>query len=211
MKKLLLAFTTILAAGIGIVSCNNGPYDAKPDVDLSGAQNPASSDSGTAQVYLGSLETVLNNKSLVFSPAFYFIDEMDTYHFIARVKDDSIFRRTLRIEINPYDGVRTYEVAVDTDIFLDVNFTMLDTSRVDLAGRDIFKTYSASYRDGFGYAIINFEGDEGGHIRGNLNCKLHRSDPEKVLEDTVSMQFSPFYFEKVPFPVPGEYIDYLVK
>lgn len=209
MKKLVLAFALILAAGVGIVSCNNGPYDAQPDVDYGSAQNPLSPDSGTAQVYLGSMEAVINSRSLVFSPAIHFIDSVEGYNFIARVKDDSIFRRTLRMRILPYEGAKTYDESADTFSQLQVSFTMLDTSRVDLAGRDIFKTYTASYSQGLGYAIVNIEGEEGGHIRGNLNCKLHRSSPEEVIEDTISFQSSNFYFEKVPFPVPGDYIDLL--
>ena len=38
MKKVLLA--SLFAASLGLVSCNNGVYDANPNINNSGAGNP---------------------------------------------------------------------------------------------------------------------------------------------------------------------------
>lgn len=208
MKKLLLATALFGLAGLTLYSCNNGAYDANPDSDLSAALNPLDPDSGSVNIYLGSMETVLNNKKLVFAPAFYFIDTFGVYNLIARVKDDSIFHRTLRISFTSYQGVKDYNVTADT-VNPQVNFVMLDTSRVDKAGRKIYKTYTANTNKSVGYASFNVVGDEGGNFRGNFYGRLHRVLPEEQFEDTATFEFGPFYFKQVPFPVPAEYIEFL--
>lgn len=209
MKKLLIVSVLIAMTGISLYSCNNGPYDANPDVDLSGALNPLDPDSGSVPIYIGTMETVINSKKLYFSPAFYFIDTNGHYNLIARVLDDSVFRRTLRIKFEGYGGTGEYNVTSDTTNPI-VDFTMVDTSRVDLAGRKIFKTYRANTGEGVGYFNIRIDGEEGGNLRGTLHGKLHRIAPEVMLDDTISIANSPFFFELVPFPVSGEYLDYIV-
>lgn len=209
MKKLLVGTALILVAAAALYSCNNGPYDAHPDNDYSAALNPLDPTSG-ANVYLGSIESRINDKSLLFAPAFYYVDTNAVTHFVARVKNDSIFRRTIRISFADgfFNGVDTYNVTADTFMPV-VNFVMLDTSRVDLAGRKIFKTYTANTHDGFGYAMFNVVGNEGGNMRGYMYGKFYRVMPEKNFNDTISMEFSNFYFEKINFPVPPEYVQYL--
>ncbi|HEY9178297.1 MAG TPA: hypothetical protein VIN07_11420 [Flavipsychrobacter sp.] len=209
MKKLLVGTALILVAATALYSCNNGPYDAHPDNDYSTGLNPLDPESG-ANVYLGSIESTVNDKKLLFAPAFYYVDTNSVTHFVARVKDDSIFHRTLRISFSDgaFKGVDTYRVNADTKEPI-VNFVMLDTSRVDLAGRKIYKTYTANTQDGFGYATFNVLGSEGGHARGYMFGKFYRTKPEKNFNDTISMEFSNFYFEKVNFPVPAEYVQYL--
>jgi len=208
MRKLLIASALTFVATMALFACNNGAYDAHPDNDYSAGLNPISPDSGGVSVYLGSMEAVINNKKLLFAPAFYYIDTVGIYHLVARVKYDSIFNRTLRITFAKYDGKKEYPVSADTTN-PNVSFVMLDTSRVDLAGRKIFKTYTANTNDGVGYAMVNIKGDEGGHLRGHFFGKLHRFLPEKKYEDTLNIELSPFYFEKVGFPVPAQYIPYL--
>lgn len=210
MKKLLLVFTLITVASLAMYSCNNGPYDARPEDDLSGAVNPSKPDSGAVSVYLGTMQATVNNKKLTFSPAFYYIEEDGiTYKLIARVENDSIFRRTLRMTFTFYDGVKEYIVDPGTTNPI-MNFVQLDTSRVDLAGRDIFNTYTVNTNEDLGYGSFNVTGDEGGHLRGYMYARMHRILPEKNYADTVKIDFSEFYFEKVPFPVPGKYAKYLI-
>jgi hypothetical protein len=209
MKKLLVGTALILVAVAALYSCNNGPYDAHPDTDYSAGLNPLDPKSG-ANVYLGSIDSRINNKKLLFAPAFYYVDTNAVTHFVARVKDDSIFHRTIRIAFpeGTFNAIDTYEVNAD-DVAPVVNFVMLDTSRVDLAGRKIYKTYTANTNDGVGYCMFNVLGNEGGNIRGYMFGKFYRTMPEKNLQDTISMEFSNFYFEKINFPVPAEYIQYL--
>ena len=193
---------------MAIFSCNNGPYDAQPQVDNGSGLNPLSPDSGGVSVYLGSMEGTVNNKKLVFAPAFYYVDESGFTQIIARVKDDSLFHRTLRVTFFNFAGKNEYNVTADT-INPRFNFVKLDTSRVDLAGRKIYNTYTANTADAVGYATINVTGDEGGNYRGYLFGRLHRIMPEKQLADTVSIEYTEFYFKKVAFPLPAEYIQYL--
>lgn len=209
MKKLLVGTALILVAAAALYSCNNGPYDAHPDNDYGTGLNPLDPESG-ANVYLGSIESRINDKKMLFAPAFYYVDTNSVTHFVARVKNDSIFHRTLRISFadGAFNGVDTYRVNADT-MNPVVNFVMLDTSRVDLAGRKIYKTYTANTGDGFGYAMFNILGNEGGHMRGYMFGNFYRVQPEKNFNDTISMEFSNFYFEKVNFPVPAEYVQYL--
>lgn len=209
MKKFLIGTALILGAAVALYSCNNGPYDAHPDTDYSSGLNPLDPNSG-ANVYLGSIESRINNKKLLFAPAFYYVDTNSVTHFVARVKDDSIFHRTLRISFadGTFNGVDTYYVTADT-FMPQINFVMLDTSRVDLAGRKIYKTYTANTAKGVGYSTFNIIGNEGGNMRGYMFGKFYRILPEENFEDTISMEFSNFYFEKINFPVPAEYIQYL--
>lgn len=208
MRKLFLASALIAVAGITLYSCSNGAYDAHPDTDYNAAQNHIDADSGEVQVYLGSMEATVNNKRLNFAPAFYFIDTNGFYNLIARVIDDTVFHRTLRIQFTVFEGPRMYDVNAGTPTPI-VNFVMLDTSRVDLAGRKIYKTYTANTNESVGYAGINIEGEEGGNLRGSFYGKMYRVMPEKQYQDTIRFDYSPFYFEKVPFPVPDEYAEYL--
>lgn len=209
MKKLILVFTLIAVASVAMYSCNNGAYDARPDSDLSAGLNPFEADSGEVSVYLGTMQATINHKKLIFSPAFYYTDEDGvTNKIIARVKDDSIFHRTLRITFPAYDGPKEYKVEPNTGNPI-VNFVQLDTSRVDKAGRDIFNTYTANTNDGVGYGLVNITGDEGGHYRGFMYARMHRTMPDKNYADTIKMDYSEFYFEKVPFPVPEQYTKYL--
>lgn len=209
MKKLLLVFTLITVASVAMYSCNNGAYDARPDTDLSAGLNPTDPDSGEVSVYLGTMHATINNKKVIFSPAFYYVEEDGvTNKLIARVKDDSIFHRTLRITFTSYDGVKEYEVTPSSANPI-VNFVQLDTSRVDKAGRDIFNTYTVNTNDGFGYGSVNITGDEGGNYRGFFYARMHRIQPEKEYADTVKFDYSEFYFEKQPFPLPENYVKYL--
>lgn len=209
MKKLLLVFALIIVVSVAMFSCNNGAYDARPDVDYSSALNPASPDSGGTSIYLGTMHAVINSKKYVLSPAFYYIEEDGvTMRLIARINNDSLFHRTLRITFFGYDGVKTYDVT-DVSSNPKVDFVMLDTSRVDKAGRKIYNTYTANTGGGLGYASVNILGEEGGHYRGNFYGRMHRVLPEKNDADTVKFDFSEFYFEKVAFPVPDEYKIYL--
>lgn len=209
MKKLLVGTALIFVATVALYSCNNGPYDAHPDVDYSAGLNPTNPSSGT-DVFLGSIEARVNDKKLLFAPAFFYVDDNNFTHFVARVKNDSIFHRTLRISFgeDAYKGVDTYKVDADV-VYPQVNFVMLDTSRVDLAGRKIYKTYTANTNNGVGYTTFNVLGTEGGNARGYIFGKLYRILPEKKFDDTISIEFSNFYFEKIAFPVPAEYVEYL--
>lgn len=209
MKKLLIASTLILGATLAMFSCNNGPYDAQPSVDNSSGLNPISGDTSGVSVFLGSLEGTVNNKKLLFAPAFYYTDENGYKQFVARVKDDSIFHRTLRMTFKGLDVIDSpFRVNAETaDPY--VSFVMLDTSRVDLAGRKIYKTYAANTGDAVGYATIQFLGEEGDNYRGYMFGRYHRVLPEKQLADTITMEYSQFYFRKVDFPVPDEYKEYL--
>ncbi|MCB9046619.1 MAG: hypothetical protein H6550_10860 [Chitinophagales bacterium] len=208
MKKLLIASALILGASMAMFSCNNGAYDANPNVDDGAALNPLSPDSGGVSVYLGSMEGVLNNRKLVYAPAFYYVDTAGNTQIIARVKDDSIFHRTLRVTFAPYSGIDTYSVTAG-DMNPRVNFVKLDTSRVDLAGRKIYNTYTANTGDKLGYATINIIGEEGGNYRGYLFGKLYRVLPEKQFADTMSLEYTEFYFRKLNWPLPPEYLQYL--
>lgn len=209
MKKFLIGTALILGAAVALYSCNNGPYDAHPDADYGSGLNPVNPTSGV-DVYLGSIEGRVNDKKMLFAPAFYYVDTNNLTHFVARVKDDSIFHRTLRITFGEgyFNGVDTYYVTADT-FNPQVNFVMLDTSQVDLAGRKIYKTYTANTNEGWGYSTFNIIGNEGGNMRGYLFGKLYRVLPEKNFNDTISIEYSNFYFRKVNFPVPAEYVQYL--
>src|SRR5690606_32277671 len=98
----------IFTVAVALYSCNNGPYDAHPDVDYSSGLNPTNPASGT-EVFLGSVEATVNDKKLLFAPAFFYVDTANQTHFVARVKNDSIFHRTLRISFGEeaYKGVDT--------------------------------------------------------------------------------------------------------
>lgn len=209
MKKVIVVSALFAAVCTTIFSCNNGPYDANPDIDLGSALNPLSGDTAGTNVYIGSMEGRVNNKATIFAPAFYYADSLGIVRIVARIKNDSVFHRTLRISFAAQPEKKTYDVSADTANPV-VNFVMLDTSRVDLAGRKIYKTYTANTADGVGYTQIKFTGDEGGHLRGYMFGKLYHFLPEKKFSDTISIEFSNFYFRKVNFPVPAEYKEYLL-
>ncbi len=209
MKKLLFAFALISTVGIGLYSCNNGAYDAHPDSDLSAALNPISSDSNGVTTYLGSMEAILDKKERLFAPAFYYQIE-NTYYLVARVKDDSVLDRVLRVTFPDYGGAKEYIVHADTAQPI-VTFSMIDTNRVDKAGRPIVNSYTANTQKGKGYATINIQGEEGGHLRGYFFGNLFKTLPEEDLEKSVEFEYSAFYFEKIPFPIPDEYKPFVIE
>lgn len=208
MRKLLIASALTIAVIGTIYSCSNGPYDAHPDVDYGSGLNPYSDDSAGAKVYLGSMKGVMNNKSVVFSPAFLYDDENGMKQLVARIKDDTIYRRTLRITFNPYAGPREYNVTADT-VNPVVFYTMVDTSRLDLAGRKVFKIFEANTGKGLGYSVVNVQGEEGGHLRGYFFGTLYLLDKDGKELEKVVFDYSDFYFEKVAYPVPNNLQDYV--
>lgn len=200
MKKLVFATIFSFAAVAAVVSCNNGPYDAHPDTDLSSGLNPVKPDSGGVNVYLGTMEAFVNNRTTLFSPAFYYIDDEGKYNMVARVKDDTVFERTLRMKFfDKYNGVDSYRINVDST-YPAITFTMVDTSRVDGGGRKVYNSYGVIEPEDYGGAIVI--GEEGGNIRGTFYGRLSRFAPEELPSDTVNISAGEFYFQKYPFPLP---------
>ena len=205
MKKLLIAFTLLFAVSIGMYSCNNGAYDAQPDKDNSSALNPINNSSGVT-TYLGSMDAIVNKKQQIFDPAFYYkIDEV--YYIVARIQHDSILERYLRINFTAYNGPKEYGIAPDAPL-PGITFSMIDTTRVDKAGRPIYNVYTPT---GGKKNYVNIQGEEGGHLRGVFNASMHRTLPEEVLGDDVMIDSSAFYFEQVPYPIPAEFKKYVPK
>lgn len=209
MKKLLFAFALTSVVCIGIYSCNNGAYDANPDTDHSAVLNPITGDSSGTSAYLGSMNAVLNNRKKLFEPAFYYkID--NSYYLVARVQDDTTLERVIRITFADYGGPKEYIVNADT-LIPNVTFEMIDTTRVDLAGRPIRNYYTANTNNSVGYATVNIEGEEGGHLRGYFFGNLYKTEPEEDLNKVVNFEYSEFYFKQIPFPIPAEYKPFVIK
>lgn len=206
MKKLVNVSVFALAISMALYSCSNGPYDATPDEDNSAALNNTNPNNGV-NVYLGTIEATINNKRMLFSPAYYYLDTSANprYQFVALAFKDSIFHRKLRIIFNEkplLDSVYTITADTLNPVF---SMTMVDTTRVDKAGRPIYKTYTANTANGVGYGQIEFKGEEGGNFRGNLYGNLFRNQPEEKFSDSVEIKFSEFYFEKKSLPLPKGY------
>lgn len=200
MKKLLFAIVLSVAGVAAITSCNNGPYDAHPGEDLSSALNPEKPDSGGVNVYLGSMEAIVNNKTTLFHPAFYYLDEDGNYRMVARVKDDSVLDRTFRMAFGQYNGVDSYRVNVD-EVYPTITFTQIDTTRVDGGGRKIYNAYTINTGNDAGEVVIT--GEEGGYIRGVVTARLSRFTPEQVATDTINIKSGEFYFRKYTLPLPN--------
>lgn len=200
MKNVVLASVLILMASMTIFSCNNGAYDAHPDTDLSSALNPESPDSGGVNLYLGSMEGRVNSRKYVFTPAFYYIDDAGVYRFVARVKDDTLFNRTLRFSISNYNGVDTYKANADSQDPI-MTFSMYDSMKRDPQGRRIVKTYTVNTNAGRGYTDIYIDGEEGGNMRGRMYGTLYLVQPTVNLQDTISFGLTHFYFKKENFPL----------
>lgn len=202
MKNVVLASVLMVIASLTIFSCNNGAYDAHPNTDLSSALNPESPDSGGVSVYLGSLEGRVNSRKQVFTPAFYYIDEGGTYRFVARIKDDTLFHRTLRFSIANYNGVDTYSANADSQNPI-MTFSMFDSMKRDLQGRRIVKTYTVNTSAGKGFTDILIDGEDGGNIRGRMYGTMYLVSPTQNLQDSVSFELSQFYFKKENYPLEG--------
>jgi hypothetical protein len=208
MRKLLIgsALTIMIAT-----ACNNGKYDAQPDVDYSAGLNHLTGDSTGAKVYLGSMEGVLNDKHTIFSPAFCYQDDQGIMTLVARIKDDTILRRTIYITYGQFEGKRIDTIDALTGDPV-ISLKMVDVGNFDIAGRQLYKYYTANTGENFGYATINIEGNEGGNLRGFFFGQLYKFLPEATespkydRNDVMDFELTNFYFKKVPFPLTGSYL-----
>lgn len=214
MKRFVLTAAVALGVASAIYSCNNGKYDALPEVDYGSGQNHLGDDSTKPRVYLGSVEAIINNKKHILAPAFCYQDEDGVMRLVARIKDDNLLRRTLRISYNKFEGKRVDTINAAT-IDPQIALIMVDTGKFDIAGRQLYKTYTANTGENFGHAVVDIQGVEGGHLHGQMYGKLYKflpgatGSPRHDINDTMSFELSFFYFKKVGFPVPGEYKKYL--
>lgn len=215
MRKFLIGSALTIMTATALFSCNNGKYDALPDVDNSAGLNHLIDDSLGVKVFLGTMEGPLNDKHTVFSPAFCYQDDKGVMHLVARIKDDTVLRRTLRITYYKFEGKRIDTINAQTADPI-IQLTMVDPGKFDMYGRQIFKTYTANTQEKFGYATINIQGNEGGNLRGFLFGQLYRKipnapvgEPQYDEKEFLDFELTNFYFEKVPFPVTGAYKKYL--
>ncbi|MCB9064319.1 MAG: hypothetical protein H6551_04170 [Chitinophagales bacterium] len=189
MKKHLISIAIVSVCAAALYSCNNGAYDATPDKDYSAALSPFV-DGELEGVQVGSMIGVLNGKTTYFSPAYGYEDTVGNKVLVARVKDDSIFDRRLMIVFTAeeYKGKLEYPIPGEKGSPI-MNMTMIDTTRVDKAGRPIYKTLSATM------AKINIAGDEGGFYRGDMEGVMYRTAPEQNNNDSVKIEKCKFYFD----------------
>lgn len=210
MRKFLVTSAIAVAAVTAIYSCNNGKYDARPDIDYSSGANHLGSDSTGPQVFLGTVEAVINNKQFTLTPAFVYQDGDGVTHLVAQIKNDDLLQRTLRISYTSFQGKRIDTVNAMTSDPV-VSMTMVDTGKRDVAGRQLYRTYTANTGSNVGYAAVNIMGNAGGNLHGEMSAKLYRLNlaiggtPPVYLNDTMSFELSHFYFQKVPFPLTGGY------
>lgn len=67
MKKILLAALLVSGCFFGLVSCDNGKYDATPDIDKSGIPNPL--DKGDGQVNIGTISFKADGRLITITDA----------------------------------------------------------------------------------------------------------------------------------------------
>lgn len=205
MKKRLLQFTIALSTVVAVYSCNNGPYDAHPDTDYGSAVTPPVDGTDTSGAYINSMYARVNGKLLDFSPVYASIDENGILSFTAKVQNDPLFERTLRVVFTEYKGPILYAVpTVDPDgtHLIDVYFTMVDTTRLDGGGRKVYKTYST--QAAMGVAEVNVLGDEGGFYRGSIDAFMSRVTPEVMVSDTLNISDGYFYCDKKEIVPEGQ-------
>jgi hypothetical protein len=82
MKKYILSALIIAGAGFGLLSCNNGDYDADPNADYSNGINPLNPKGGinTNFDWTGSdpMSAEINGNAWKADGAFYLVDMFDT-------------------------------------------------------------------------------------------------------------------------------------
>lgn len=215
MRKFLIGSALTIMTATALFSCNNGKYDALPDVDNSAGLNHLIDDSLGVKVFLGTMEGPLNDKHTVFSPAFCYQDDKGIMHLVARIKDDTVLRRTLRITYKTFEGKRVDEINSDAMEPM-IEMIMVDVGKFDMYGRQIYKRYTVNTGEGFGYGKVDIQGVEGGHLRGYLFGQLYKQIPKAPVgqpqydrNEFMDFELTNFYFEKVPFPVTGAYKKYL--
>lgn len=196
MKKQFFLFSIALSAIVAMYSCNNGEYDANPDRDYSSAVNPLGNGDDTTAAHIGTMYAWLNSKQRDFHPAYSSVDENGITTLTAKVIDDTLFERTLKITFAEFKGVLSYNIPPEpgTSPLITVTLTMVDTSRVDKAGRKIYKTYSTTANGATAQLVI--DGDEGGFYRGTLDAYMSRVLPETNVSDTMKIENGHFYFDK---------------
>lgn len=130
MKKF---FTAILlaAAGVGLYSCNNGAYDARPD-DPSGFNylNPNS----PVKVPLGTIRVKIDNITYDYYPSFYKDVEVDvngkkyvTKFFQGVLANDPMFKRVFSFTVGEIKDIAT------SDFAYDFSYAVTDTTNDTVA------------------------------------------------------------------------------
>lgn len=150
MKKVFLAF--LFAASLGLVSCNNGVYDAQPAVNNSAAGNPLAN-GGVASK--GQIVGTVNGTKRVFGTAYYLLSGSLLAMQGVQVVDN--INHGITMSIDNYNGVGTYTMSGSAikGIYTELNSNME------------FREYNTSSTATPGYGSITVT-DAGDEIKGTF-------------------------------------------
>jgi hypothetical protein len=172
MKKILLA-TLIAGSMLSLSSCDNGNYDAEPNVNT-GEKNPLKKDNGV-NVFLGNIKAYINGTEWNFTNANY--QYLNNTLFVdSEVSKDSIFKRKLSMAISDVGGLTSVSYSFrDTLVF--------DTTVIYQAATD---------KD----LVFDLKGKEDNNLRGTFSGKFTRTFPTSDAGESIMITNGEFYVPK---------------
>jgi len=179
MKKLLLAALLVSGSFFGLTGCDNGKYDATPDIDKTGIPNPL--DKGDGQTKMGTISFKVDGKQVEYSGlSVHAADTTITASShslkIVRISGSSGDFKSgegIQLEIGNYLGPKKY-IGEDS-LFIDGLLYLVN-------GMTYFKLENGK-TTGYGpvsdapyYMEIEIISDQNGVYTGTFNGKLYHQD-----------------------------------
>lgn len=176
MKRILLSFCLVAAAGLMLPACNNGPYDANPDANDDNIPNPLL----PGNVSLGTIRADIDGNTIYFYPAVYsgMAEGGLNMRIISAISDyGTADQKIISLQIGSYHGAGTY-VSNEHNLITETGILYTVT---DATNNNNVKTRHDSYTriEGLGGITIEVVSDADERMRGTFSGVLYR----QILED----------------------------
>lgn len=182
----------MLIAGLStfMVSCNNGDYNANPDVnkDYLNPLNPASG----VTVPFGTVQAEINGSMRVFNQASGWTDSVAATAIFQGIKyDNTHTAEFLGGRLDPYAGaIGSYNVSDTTSN--DIFYGLMDTN-----DHVVYTFYEGRIQSGgSGAGTVNLKGNESARLRGTFNGTLYKVIPNLDFGDVIQVTNGEFYVGK---------------
>lgn len=189
MKKFLYSVFLFAITGLAFTSCNNGPYDANPDIDNSGIPNPLI----PGNVSLGTIRADINGTTRNFFPGFYISIDEDKIRSIGAMGDyGTDEQKTISFLFREYHGTGNYTMNSDA-LNGELNYITFTKT-----GSTIASYTSNTAIEGHGHANFNVEYSQNSRMLGTFDGVLykliiHEDHREIDLSDSIVVTAGKFF------------------
>ena len=189
MRKVILSALLLAVTGFGLVSCNNGAYDADPKTNDGAVLNPINPSSGVT-IPIGHMQLEINGFLAGLTTGIWTDSVTGTAIITASVVDRPDQIQSITIMLNNYNGAGTYAVGADGagGAITHILYNPLDNNYIASG----FTTAS-----GAGSGTVTIEGTESGYLRGRFEGTLYEFAPTINNANSEAITNGKFYVKKL--------------